>query len=165
MQKRSHKLRAMGDIKAVVSRSSSMSAAARALGVNRATVYRWAKAGKVPRPSSFRGEMTRAPSVPGQSPEEWAAAVRACEHFSETDQQLLALAVLALTEARNMSVQPSVRLAAMGRFQSLVRQMGIEPVTTAVVEHSTLPQTRRSPRHLPDPRLLVMPWFGKGRAG
>jgi hypothetical protein len=48
--KGSHKLRALGNVEAVIADSPSLSEAARRLGVNRSTVHRWIAAGKVPRP-------------------------------------------------------------------------------------------------------------------
>lgn len=91
---------------------------ARSLGVHAATVGRWIKAGKL-----TRGK--RAVLEVPQAPEEWAASVRLAYDLDATDDQLVTAAQAALELSRNMVEGPATRLSAMGRFQSLVKQLAL----------------------------------------
>ena len=120
--KRTWRLRSMTGRAAEVMRSApSLAAAAKALGVNKATVFRWVKAGKIPGPGGRR----RAPTVP-PSPEGWAPTIRAAYLLDATETALVELADAALTMARDAAMKPADRLAAMARFAQLVRQIDLE---------------------------------------
>jgi hypothetical protein len=155
MHKRTHKFRAMSDVAAVVAAAPSLSEAAVRLGVNRSTLHRWMESGKIPKKGvPPAGERVTAPSA-GQSPEEWAESVRCQREMTETDQQLLVLATMALTTARDVSERAPSRLAAMGRFQLLIRQM--DERTAAATLPAPKPQQRHAPaRPSSDPRSILV---------
>ena len=105
MTKRTWRFRALGvDVKAVMASSSSLGEAAKALGVNKATVFRWVKAGKVPAPG--RPAPAAASSVPLVS-EGWAASMGAAYVFNATEDTYIDLADAALTMARDTSLKPA----------------------------------------------------------
>jgi hypothetical protein len=111
----------------------SLGAAARALGVNRSTVFRWVRDGKVQAPGGKRRRDPPAADVVAavagpQSPAAWAASTREAFALTGTEAALLDLAVDALTLARDPAMAPAIRLSAAGRFQQLVRQLNFEEV-------------------------------------
>lgn len=121
MSKRTHKLQGMGDVAAAIDAAPSLSAAAKVLGVDRSTLHRWMKAGKViPR---TREHAVVAGDLPVNNAS-WAEAVRKTYHLTETDRQLLALAEESLQTARTEE-RATTRLLAMGRFQALVKQLSL----------------------------------------
>ena len=126
----SYKLRAIGDVAAVVAAAPSVSEAARRLGVDRSTVKRWIAAEKIPRPvgrkPSRRRGVAQGAARAGQSPEAWARAVRRKYDLSDTEQQLVTLARDALALAREPERRAETRLAAMGRYEQLVRDLNLE---------------------------------------
>lgn len=159
--KQTHKLRTLGDAAAVVSSAASDTDAARRLGVNRSTIHRWRKAGKIP--SAPSGKAPRPPAArpeapctaPGasvepqpipDSPSTWAAWVRATYAITPTEARLLDLAVAALTIAGDETQTPAVRLAAAARFQSLARHLDLEEVAGGEIE--TEPDARPWPRRV-----------------
>ncbi len=148
MQKRTHKLKAMADVEAIVASAPSITAAAAQLGVNPSTLFRAMAAGKVARPSAARSRTAVAAPRSGQSPAAWAKAIRRAYALSSTELQLLVLCVEALTLARDTAAKPEVRLSAMGRYQQLVRQMNLESGDTAdgKVETETAATIRAFPR-------------------
>jgi len=128
--KRSHKLAAMGGAGATVASSASIADAAARLGVERSTVWRWVKAGKVPPPGTGPIDPEQLPALAiaagGQTPEEWAATVRDGHELTGTEIALVGLAADALRVARDGQITESVRLLAMGRYQSLVKHLHLE---------------------------------------
>ena len=119
--KQTWRLRTMGhDVPAVMASASSLDAAAKTLGVNKSTVFRWVKSGKVPAPGA-----KREPGIPA-SPQGWAAAVRAAYDLDATEEALVELAEAALAMARDPALTPMARLAAMARFGQIVRQVDLE---------------------------------------
>lgn len=67
MQKQTHKRKALGDVAHVLENASSISAAARQLGVDRSTVHRWIQAGHVTRPTRDTDAGTAATEAPRPS--------------------------------------------------------------------------------------------------
>ncbi len=128
--KQTHKLKALSNVAETVAAASSLTAAARYLGVNRSTLHRWIRAGKVAVPAAARPTkrtgLPRGAAGPGQTPEGWARAVRRAYTLTGTEQQLLVSATDALTIARDHAARAETRLAAMGRYQALVRQLNLE---------------------------------------
>jgi hypothetical protein len=136
--KASHKLRALtANAATVIAASSSVSAAAKQLGVDRSTVHRWIAAGKVPRPGSKRPPQRAStpaadgePSAPapslGTPADEWATWARQTYLLDATEEVLVGLAVEALRLAHDPGAKPADRLAATARFQALVRQLDFE---------------------------------------
>src|SRR5262245_18307945 len=94
------------------------------LGVSWSTVSRWIAAGKlaVGRPRHVLTFTSPAPSAL-QSPSEWARSVREEFQFDATDDQLVAVAEVALTISRDPQSPAPVRMTAMGRFQAIARQL------------------------------------------
>lgn len=124
--KRSHKLRGLGDAGAVVAAASSMAEAAKQLGVERSTIWRWVKAGKVPPPGGSAPAPVAAAVLRGeQTPEGWATDVRKVRTLTATEDALLELAIKALHLAVE-HVHPMVQLSAMTRFQALVKQLRLD---------------------------------------
>jgi len=62
----------------------------------------------------------------GQTPEEWANAVREAYALTGTEEQLLTSATDALAIARDKTARQETRLAAMRTYQSLVRQLDLQ---------------------------------------
>jgi hypothetical protein len=130
VKKRTHKFRAIGgDVAGIVAASPTLTAAARRLGVNRSTIHRWIVDGKAPRPGrrrSLQKNGSDAQVLELQTPAAWAEAVRAAYVLSVTEQTLLRLAERALEMAHDDTQKTETRLAAMARFQTLVRQLDLE---------------------------------------
>jgi len=114
----------MGRAADVMRTAPSLSAAAAVLQVDRQTVHRWVKAGKIPPPGGGRQPLPRVLEVPASAA--WGDRIRALYALSVTDLELVPLAETALALARDESLKASERLAAMARFQSLVRQLHLE---------------------------------------
>ena len=129
----------LGDVAEAIASTSSLRQAAKRLGVNVSTVSRLVAAGKVPgrskatrRPAPGPGPTLSAslpardlpPSDPSpHTPAAWAASVRAAYVLSATEDQLVSLADEALAIAQQLDARPSDRLAAMGRFAGLTKQL------------------------------------------
>jgi hypothetical protein len=149
--KQTHKFQSLGDAAAVVRAARSITAAARQLGVGRCTIHRWIEAGKVPRPGGRHGiaspkrhvgparpaavaDLAVGEAVPettgepasGDEASSWARSVRDQYDLTATEQMLVDLAERALTLARDSASRSEVQLAAMARFQQLVRQLNLE---------------------------------------
>lgn len=86
---------------------------------------------------------------------EWAAAIRAAVPLDTTDEKLVALADLALGVAQNAAESSSIRLAAAGRFQSLVKQLASRIRPTAD-DRPAAPAVQTATARA-DPRALLNP--------
>jgi len=98
------------------------------LGVDRSTVVRWMQAGKIQRtggPKRVPKRRGKPVSRTGQTPAQWAAAVRKEYSLDSTDDQLVTLAESALLLSRDPGAAAPVRLVAAGRFQALVKQLAL----------------------------------------
>ena len=149
MNKRTWKWRGLlADASRAMAEAPSVSAAARQLGVDRSTLHRWARDGKIPRPTGRRRPsppVSPNPPLRGEqpvSPATWAAAVRAAYVLNATEDTYIDLADEALTMARDTSLKPADRLAAMGRFSALVKQITFEVPDGDI---KTTPDTRTRP--------------------
>ena len=94
---------------------------AKRLEVDRATVYRWRKAGKL---GVSGGSEPRQPLVmprSGQTPAQWSADVRASYDLDSTDDQTITNAESALLISRDPLADPRLRLQAMGTFDRLTK--------------------------------------------
>jgi hypothetical protein len=130
------------------------------LQLDPSTVYRWRKAGKLP----AAGTATTAPRVSlavvtGKTPEQWAKAVRDAYSLDETDDQLVTLAESALLTARDAGASPTLRLAAMGRFQSIWKDLKLV-ARSAAAQDQPDPKPARQTFTVPtrtggDPRALL----------
>lgn len=160
--KRTHKLRAMGDAVDVIANAKTAAEACERLGIDKSTLFRWTKAGKVPAVGSARAGRTDAATtepVPSGDADAWAATVKKQNpDMSPTDLQLLELARLALSMAHKVSPWDAPRLAAMTRFQALVKQLNLTAEATAL---PAVPQPRpasvaRPRASVGDPRRALM---------
>jgi len=132
----------------------SPTAIAGELGLDRSTVQRWMAAGKIEdtrtsRPGDPASPLAAAAELPAL---EWAPAIRAAYTLDQTDTKLVDLADLALSVAQNAKELPSIRLAAAGRFQSLVKHLAtrIRPTVDerAVAAPAQAVTARADPRAL-----------------
>jgi len=120
--------------------------------------------GKVTKPGTVAkaGAVARAAAVPLAAGDEapavdaWAAAVLSEQPtLSSTGRQIVELARLALTTARDVRELPHVRLSAMGRFQMLSKQIDAsEPVAAPAASRQTFARGPR--RATTDPRRGLM---------
>jgi hypothetical protein len=138
----------------------------RRLELDRATVFRWRKAGKlrvevesVRDPGEVEtGSEPDAPveALAHQTPEQWAAAVRGAYDLDVTDDQLVTLAESALLLARDPAVaDPKLRLTAMGRYQALVKQLALVARAAVKAEVPTRKTFAVQRRPASDPRGLL----------
>jgi hypothetical protein len=98
---------------------------AKKTGVRRSTVQRWMAAGKLTDTrQGARGG--RAPGVTRSTkPKDWAATVRREYQLDVTDEALVTSAEMALSMAIDPLQSTTTRLTAMGRFQSIVKQLAL----------------------------------------
>lgn len=147
----------MGDVAAVLAAAPSLTAAAKQLGVDRSTIHRWIEAGKVPRPERSRPKAEELAPKPGQSPDEWLAWVTDTYKLEGTDLVLAELACKALKMTTDKN--PGVALAAMGRYQQLVRQLALEGDAAGSKpqpQQPTRPAAAPRRRAFADPRSILM---------
>lgn len=130
----------------------------RKLGVRQSTVSRWRQSGKLTKPAAMKARQRPDMATP-KSPGQWAAAVREDYALDATDEQLVAAGEQALALAHNMAETPATRLNAMGRFQSIVKQLslGLSDRKAATAEPSPVAQSRPRPMRPAggDPRGLL----------
>jgi excisionase family DNA binding protein len=127
------------DAAAVMSTAPSLRAAAKSLGVNKSTIFRWVKAGKLPAPirGRVREERKTEASVTGTaSQQSWAAVIRERYELDATETSLVRLAEMAERIASDPLQPAAVRLAAMGRFAQITKQLNFE-VPNGEVETAT----------------------------
>lgn len=161
MGKQTHKLKGLGDVATIIAAAPSLTAAARQLGVDRSTIHRWIESGKAKRPGRAprKRRLTKPPRA-GQSPAAWARWVRRSYEIDGTDQVLLDLAVQALKLARDVKEPPAVCLAAMARYQMLIKQLNLDGEGEKAEQKPAAPQ-RREPvaqrrTGIFDPRSVLM---------
>lgn len=123
--KASWKMHDMAAVSAAIAGTSSLRQAAKRLGVHVSTISRLVKAGRVPNRHGLTARSTVAPPAKHgpQTPTAWAADVRATYELSATEDQIVGLAAEALVIAQQLDARPSDRLAAMGRFAALTKQL------------------------------------------
>lgn len=130
---------------------------AKRLGVTRYTVQRWMQAGKLT--DTRRGASGRPGVEVERSAEEWGKAVRSSYALDATDDELVRMGEAALSTAHNPHTSITVRLAAMGRFQALVKQLALvaRNADAPAAEEPTKPSApRRVSRPGEDPRRGLM---------
>jgi len=129
----------------------------RKLNVRQSTVSRWRQSGKLTKPAGAKPRRQSA-AVGIQAPAQWAASVREDYALDATDEQLVTAGEQALAVAYNMAETPATRLNAMGRFQSIVKQLalGLSDRKAAPVETPAAAVPRPRPvRTGGDPRGLL----------
>jgi hypothetical protein len=103
------------------------------------------------------------PAVLGQTPAQWAATVRKDYALDPSDDQAVALAERALEMAYDSSLAPGVRLTAMGRFQSVIRDLKLPlrladgPAESKPATTKPEPKPEPSSRRVDPRKLLMMP--------
>jgi transposase len=133
-------------------------AIAKRLELSHSTVTRWKHAGKL---DWDPGQKPIRPVTVPQTPERWAAEVRKLFALDATDDQLVTQAQQALELAYNMAESATTRLSAMGRFQSIVKQMALVTRSAGLESASTPePDKRMAPRPMVrrsgvDPRSVL----------
>jgi hypothetical protein len=153
MNKRTWKFRQLG-VAEVMAGAESISAAARELNVNRATIHRWLQSGKISPPGGRRRVSrleasqvppgARTPPLPEPVSGSWGDVVRATYDFTASECELVKLAEAALVLANNETLRPSDRLNAMARFGRLLQQLNLEAPGDGEVESTPLrPWPRR----------------------
>lgn len=114
---------------------NNQSEAARLLGVDRSTLHRWAKEFPEIRKALDQRqaatdeaiEAAMADGVAGPlTPDQWKAAIERAYVLSATERVTLELARETLLIAFDPDARPSDRLAAMGRFRALVKDLNLE---------------------------------------
>jgi hypothetical protein len=113
---------------AAVAEARTLGEAARRLGVNRSTVSRWVKAGKLTRPGREPRPDATVPATPPVSGAEagaFEAWARARYVLSRTEQELVRLADAALVLAHGPAETTAGRLAAMREFRNLVTALNL----------------------------------------
>lgn len=126
---------------------------ARRLGVHKATIGRWMATGKLDRRRVANPSVTT-----GQTPAQWAATVRKDYALDPSDEQAVILAERALEMALDPSLAPHVRLSAMGRFQSVLRDLKL-PLRRADEPPADKPKPEVKPQSAArrtDPRLALV---------
>jgi hypothetical protein len=141
--KRSYK-RGTFDLAAVgetIRTSRSLAEAARKLGLDRSTLFRWQRAGHLPESSGRlirrrqkRAESGSAAAPTSRTPEAWAHSVRSQYELSSTEDALVDLAAAAYGLSQDPTQPPAVRLTAMGRYQLLVKQLNLEEQNDGEIE-------------------------------
>ena len=114
---------------------------ARQIGVTKSTVNRWIASGKL-KPGKSRASTVSVQSAGTKAPAQWADIVRREYALDATDEQLLTCAQQALELAYNMAETPSTRVAAMGRFQAIVKQLALVTRSVAAVPEPEKPAPR-----------------------
>ena len=140
------------EAKRLAGQGLSPTAIAAALGVNRSTVHRWMVKGQLEETRGTR--VVAAPMVIPLAPAPtWAEAVRTAAVLDATDEEIVQLATFALSVTQDPREPTPVRLAAAGRFQSLVKQLAshIRPTVEELVPAPAPPPTVRI-----DPRAQLM---------
>lgn len=138
--KRTHKLRTLGDAVEIVAGASSVTAAAKALGVDRSTVTRWIADGKVPRPGGRRQSRgsamsrTEPPKVLPVSADVWATDIKERYELSATESAIVELARAALVLALDLTQDPRVRAAGSREFRACVSDLNLEEESDGKVE-------------------------------
>jgi hypothetical protein len=91
------------------------------LEVDRVTVYRWRKAGKLEVPHGIGARQVVVKPRPQQTPSQWSADVRASYDLDSTDDQTVTNAEAALVISRDPLADPRLQLQAMGTFDRLTK--------------------------------------------
>lgn len=112
------------------------------LHVNRSTVTRWLKAGKLKRGTESRAPVTITPTS-NTTPAQWAAAVRANYALDATDEQLVTMAESNLLLSRDAGATPSIRMQAGREFRATVKQLAL--VARASAEEAAAPVEPKKP--------------------
>lgn len=128
MQKRTHKLRVMRkDAEVALATTSTVSAAARKLGVSRQSLHAWIRNGKIraasPAPSEAAGDRVSEDAPAGQSPEAWARSVHRKYRLTASEGQMVRLAVRMLKLAHAKGQPAAIQVSATARAAVLVRQI------------------------------------------
>lgn len=152
MTKKTWKTRGMkAGIAQAMKTAPSITAAAKVLGVNRSTLHRLIKAGQAPpltKPVLRPVDPARIAELGAQSPASLAETIRADYVLSAMEEALLGCACDALGMAQDVTLKPSDRLAASGRFARLIQQLDLETPIHGEVETPHTSGDRPWPRRV-----------------
>ena len=125
----------------------SQSEIGRRLEVNQSTVSNWQKQGKLAikrvKVKDVSGITAELEQYEPLSPEQWAANVRRNFALDPTDDQLVTLGEIALQTVQDPKSKRSEQLSAMGRFQSIAKQLALVNSAGRAVE--TEPEKPKRP--------------------
>jgi len=129
------------------------------LGVDRSSIFRWMKSGKLKRnePPNIDPTIPKQREQKERNAADWSKSVREAYDLDSTDEQLVAIGESALALALNQSASAATRLQAAGRFQAIVKQLRLvaRAEASAPVEQ---PKRKTNPvvqRSRTDPRALL----------
>lgn len=130
------------------------------LDLNRATVYRWRKAGKLTVESASPVGRLGVERL-DQTPAQWAANVRAEFDLDATDDQILRMAEAVAVIARDPHADAKLRLAAMREFRGAVKQLALVTRATQPADAPTPEAPKRQTFQAPkrtgtDPRAMFV---------
>ena len=130
------------------------------VGVDRATVFRWRKAGKfVDQPAERNAADKVLTAAERQTPSQWARAVRDAYALDATDEQMVLGAESALLMSRDPTSPAALRLQAMREFRGAVKQLRLVARTASEQEPKDTPPPRQTfevtRRTSGDPRALL----------
>jgi DNA invertase Pin-like site-specific DNA recombinase len=132
--KQTHKFQALAaEAKAVVASSSSVTVAAKALGVSRDTLHTWIRDGKVPRPAAARTQPAKRRSVTAgdaadrgrRKGERFADWCRRVLVLNAAEDEVVDLAQQALDASKDPTLSWSVRLAASREYRACRRDLNL----------------------------------------
>lgn len=145
-------------VAAVMAKASSISEAARQLGVDKGTISRWVASGKAPKPGQveLKQEATeKAAAV--EAPAAWGEWVRQKFTLSRSDLELVMLAEIMLGIAKDPDSSPNEKAVAATRFQALLNQLKLEPEEKDKSDPAPEPSRQLPQRRAgADPRSLLM---------
>lgn len=147
-------------VAAVMATASSITDAARELGVDKGTISRWVASGKAPKPGQAEMKQEASDKASAvETPEAWGEWVRQKFTLSRSELELVMLAEIALRIAKDPDSSPNEKMVAATRFQALLNQLKLEPETKGQAEPQSPVDTGRAlPRRRAgaDPRALLM---------
>lgn len=136
----------------------SQSEIARRLEVNKSSVSRWLRDGKIPAGGNGSNPAPK-PVTMRQTPEQWSAEVRATYALDATDDQLVTHGEEALRIAGDPGVSVTLRMSAWREFRAIVKQLALVSRQTPAKQPTPEARPRQSfqpPRRLNvDPRQLL----------
>lgn len=125
---------------------------AKRLQLNKSTVSRWLKAGKLTKGDGSRKAVVGIHAEQKQTPAEWAAAVRGEFALDASDDQLVTLAEESLALSRDPRCSVRERMAAGNEFRSTLKQLNLPAKAADAVAAKPQPDAVEPPK--PKPRLV-----------
>jgi hypothetical protein len=137
--KRTWKFRVLpAEAAAVMGSSRSFAEAGRRLGLHKSSVSRLVKAGKLP-PCGRRRSAATTAAPAGLTAQAWRARIRRTYELDVNESVLVDAAAEARAISQDATVRHETRLAAIGRFAALLRQLNFEGVNHDAIEETETP--------------------------